>query len=108
MKRLVPASATLPSRENFAVFLEYAIYELQFPSPYLLHAPTLLVEHRSLGPTGVSVTSSTVLYDEPFELELRAFHSALATGALVVTPPEEAREDIRLLLEAHAVATMRC
>jgi predicted dehydrogenase len=51
---------------------------LEFPSPYLRHAPTrLLVESGAIGSQGSSVTDEIVSYEEAFERELIEFHDAV-------------------------------
>ena len=85
------------------------VLELTFPSPYLRHEPTRLVEYRSDGATGLRETTLHVSYEEAFREELRAFAEACAGRAPVVTPVEAGRADVALLLDAygHAIARAR-
>ena len=64
------------------------VLELTFPSPYLRHQPTRLVEHRSDGAIGLRSTVHHVSYEEAFREELRSFAEACAGRAPVVTPVE--------------------
>ncbi len=83
------------------------VLELTFPSPYLLHLPTRLVEIRSDGALGRRTTDHHVSYEEAFREELRAFSEACAGRARVVTPAEAGRADIALLLDAYRHALAR-
>ena len=82
------------------------VLELTFPSPYLRHQPTRLVEHRSDGAIGLRSTLHHVSFEEAFRQELRAFADACAGTRPVVTPVEAGRADVALLIDAyrHAVA----
>jgi predicted dehydrogenase len=83
------------------------VLELTFPSPYLRHQPTRLVEHRSDGAIGLRSTEHHVSYEEAFREELRAFAEACAGRAPVVTPVEAGRADVALLLDAYGHALTR-
>ncbi len=79
-------------REEVRVITEQATVELEFPSPYLLHAPTRLrvAEAHGLGRRDTNHRA----YAEAFEEELLAFHALVTDG----TPPKagvlEGRADI--------------
>jgi predicted dehydrogenase len=92
--------------ERMTVHCSDRVLELTFPSPYLRHQPTRLVEHRSDGAIGLRSIEHHVSYEEAFREELRAFAEACAGRAPVVTPVEAGRADVALLLDAyrHAVA----
>ena len=90
--------------ERVTVFCRDRILELTFPSPYLRHHPTRLVEKRSGPGTGLRTTEYRVSYEESFRTELRAFHASVTTGAPVRASAETAREDLRALLAAMRVA----
>ena len=92
--------------ERLTVHCSDRVLELTFPSPYLLHQPTRLVERRSDGASGLRTSEHRVSYEEAFRDELRAFADACAGRAPVVTPVEAGRADVALLLSAygHAVA----
>ncbi len=82
--------------EKVTLFFDDRIYELRFPSPYLNHQPTELIEKRSEG-----LHLQTVLhrpsYREAFVEELRAWHTAIVDKARVVNTVEHARTDMALL-----------
>jgi predicted dehydrogenase len=102
-------------RERVTVYCRDSIWELTFPSPYLRHLPTRLVERRttpdwsggaSPGTTaiGLTTTDHRVSYEEAFRTELRAFHASITQGAPVRAGAEAAREDLRALLSALRLA----
>jgi predicted dehydrogenase len=122
--RAVSLSATLPAggrahlvhhnlpgvndyRERVTVHCRDRVLELTFPSPYLRHEPTRLVEYRSDGQIGLRTTVHHVSYEEAFREELRAFADACAGRAPVVTPVEAGRADVALLLDAYGHAVDR-
>jgi predicted dehydrogenase len=92
--------------ERVTVFCRDRILELTFPSPYLRHHPTELVEKRGAAgdATALRTTRHRVSYEESFRNELRAFHASVTTGAPVRASAEAAREDLRALLTAVRVA----
>ncbi len=82
--------------ERVTFTFEDAIFELVFPSPYLNHQPTQLIERRSNG-HHYAETHHRPSYAEGFVEELKAFHaSATKTGAALNTV-EDAGADMRLL-----------
>jgi len=83
------------------------VLELTFPSPYLRHQPTRLVEHRSDGGIGLRSTVHHVSHEEAFREELRAFADACTGRGPVVTPVEAGRADVALLLDAYRLAVAR-
>jgi predicted dehydrogenase len=93
--------------ERLTVHCTDRVLELVFPSPYLRHLPTRLVEHRSVGGTGLESTSHHVSYEEAFRNELRAFADACDGLAPVVTPVEAGRADVALLIDAFQRAAAR-
>ena len=93
--------------ERLTLHCSDRVLELTFPSPYLRHQPTRLVEHRSDGAIGLRSTSHHVSYEEAFREELRAFADACAGRAPVVTPVEAGRADVALLLDAYRHALAR-
>lgn len=94
-------------RERLTVHCSDRVLELIFPSPYLRHLPTRLVEHRSVGGTGLESISHHVSYEEAFRNELRAFADACQGRAAVVTPVEAGRADVALLIDAFQRAAVR-
>ena len=95
-------------RERVTVYCRDRILELTFPSPYLRHFPTRLVERRTDGRvTALSETETRVSYEEAFRNELRAFHASVTTGAPVRSSVERARDDIAALIDAFRLAARR-
>ncbi len=87
--------------ERISLVFEDAVYELRFPSPYLNHHPTALIERRSDG-HHLRETHHRPSYAEPFVEELKAWHAAIVSGGAVVNTVEQAETDIRLLADfAH-------
>lgn len=82
--------------ERISLVYEDAVYELAFPSPYLNHHPTRLVERRSDG-QHLEEIHHRPSYAEPFVEELKSWHGAITTGTPVVNSVEQARTDIELL-----------
>jgi predicted dehydrogenase len=93
--------------ERLTMHCSDRVLELTFPSPYLLHQPTRLVERRSDGASGLRTIVHRVSYEEAFREELRAFAGACAGRAPVVTPVEAGRADVALLLSAYRRAVVR-
>jgi predicted dehydrogenase len=95
-------------RERVTVYGRDTILELTFPSPYLHHFPTRLVERRSdKSATGLGTLDVRVSYEEAFRNELRAFHDSITTGAPVRSTVEAARADLVALIDAFRLATSR-
>ena len=95
-------------RERVTAYCRDRILELTFPSPYLRHQPTRLVERRSDGTvTGLETIEYHVSYEEAFRNELRAFHASITTGAPVRATVEAARDDLAALLGAFRLAANR-
>jgi predicted dehydrogenase len=93
--------------ERLTVHCRDRVLELTFPSPYLRHLPTRLVEHRSEGPTGLQSTTHHTSYEEAFRNELRAFSDACLGRGPVITPVEAGRADVALLIDAYHRASSR-
>jgi predicted dehydrogenase len=92
-------------RERVTAYCRDRILELTFPSPYLRHFPTRLVERRSDGTlAGLETKEFRVSYEEAFRNELRAFHASITTGAPVLASVEAARADIGALIDAFRLA----
>jgi predicted dehydrogenase len=92
-------------RERVTAFCRDRILELTFPSPYLQHHPTRLVERRTDGGVpSLLETSIRVSYEEAFRNELRAFHDSITTGAPVRSSVEAARDDLVALIDAFRLA----
>jgi predicted dehydrogenase len=79
-------------REEVRVVYEAATLELEFPSPYLLHAPTRLRITELEGDARRDRRYTSV--GEAFEEELLAFHSLVTTGRQPLAGLHEGRADI--------------
>ncbi len=97
----IPGLAHYSERLTFA--FEDAVFELSFPSPYLNHFPTQLVERRSSG-LAYSQTLHRPSYAEAFLEEMRAFHAAVADDGPRLNTVEDAGADMRLLAELGRLA----
>jgi predicted dehydrogenase len=92
-------------RERITAYCRDRILELTFPSPYLRHVPTRLVERRPDGSAvGLRTIEYRVSYEEAFRDELRAFHASITTGAPVRSSVEAARADLVALIDAFRLA----
>jgi myo-inositol 2-dehydrogenase/D-chiro-inositol 1-dehydrogenase len=89
-------------RELVRVVYETVTVELEFPSPYLLHRPTVL-RVTSSGDGGRRDEVWTSI-DEAFETELLAFHAMLVEGRPPIAGAAEGRADIATC--QRAVATL--
>jgi predicted dehydrogenase len=85
--------------ERITIYCTDRIVELTFPSPYLRHLPTKLTVRRG-GDAGLATCDYRVSFEEAFREQLRAFHAAATGQAPVVTPIEQARRDVELLISA--------
>ncbi len=79
-------------REEVRVVYEQATIELAFPSPYLLHRPTILRITTSDG--GGRRDDVWTSIDEAFETELLAFHSLVVDGDRPLAGLADGRADI--------------
>ncbi len=82
--------------EKVTLFFDGRIFELRFPSPYLNHHPTELIEKRS-DEHHLETVLHRPSYREAFVEELRAWHASIADGAPVTNSVEDARADMALL-----------
>ena len=79
-------------RELVRVVYEAVTVELEFPSPYLLHRPTIL---RVTSPVGDGRNDEVwTSIDEAFEAELTAFHGMVVDGRPPAAGAAEGRADI--------------
>lgn len=90
--------------ERVTIYCSDRIIELTFPSPYLRHLPTRLTLRRSGGGHALETEEYRVSYEEAFREQLRAFHAAACGEAPVLTPIEQARRDVALLISAFRKA----
>jgi predicted dehydrogenase len=82
--------------ERVTLYFDDRIFELTFPSPYLNHQPTTLIEKRSEGHHAEMVFHRPS-YKEAFVEELKGWWSAIVEGAPVVNTVEHARRDMALI-----------
>jgi predicted dehydrogenase len=95
-------------RERITAYCRDRILELTFPSPYLRHHPTRLVERRSDGTVaGLETIDYRVSYEEAFRNEMRAFHAAITAGVPIRASVEAARDDLAALLDGFRLAAAR-
>jgi predicted dehydrogenase len=92
--------------ERIRLVYEDAVYELEFPSPYLNHHPTRLTEWRSEG-HHLREINHRPSYAEPFVEELKAWHAAITAGGEVRNTVEQATTDIGLLAQFARLALPR-
>jgi predicted dehydrogenase len=89
--------------ERVSLFFDDRIFELQFPSPYLNHQPTRLIEKVSEGHHAQAILHRAS-YLEPFVEELKAWWRAIVEGTPVENSLEEAKRDVALLAAMGRVA----
>jgi hypothetical protein len=97
----IPKLAHYSERVSFV--FEDAVFELNFPSPYLNHQPTILRELRSTG-LALRETVHRPSYAEAFVEEMKSFHSAVTDNTDVVNTVEQAGADITLLAQFGRLA----
>ncbi len=83
-------------RERITLYFDDAILELQFPSPYLNHQPTLLTIRTGDGHT-LNTREINTSFQEAFIEELKGFWAAIVEGKPVRNTAEHARRDMILL-----------
>jgi predicted dehydrogenase len=91
----------LPGFTNYK--MEFACYgpdkrvTLNFPSPFLRSAPTLLeVEGGDNGTARSWRTEEITSYDSAFKAELQAFHACVVDGRAPITDADDAMHDIAI------------
>ncbi|MCF1707188.1 Gfo/Idh/MocA family oxidoreductase [Tabrizicola sp. J26] len=82
--------------ERITLTFEGSALELEFPSPWLNHAPTRLTERRGHGLT-LQSTDIRTGYEEAFVEELMGFHRAICGQEAVRNTAEAAARDMDLL-----------
>jgi predicted dehydrogenase len=88
-------------REHLVLYGARDLRELEFPAPYLAHAPTAY--RRSAEENGGNVTRTFRSWREAYRRQLEHFHGCIVDGAPCRTPPEQARADIALLTAMHGL-----
>jgi len=84
--------------ESLTVYSGDRVVSIQFPSPFLKNAPTVVEEWRMEGGAYQEVRTEAS-YLEAFKEELIHFHTCIVEGKTPDTPLEEGREDIATLIE---------
>lgn len=80
---------------GFEVLTDRERYRLNYDTPYIRNLPTRLEITRSSDTqTGTEIIGP--IYEDPFRLELDAFHAAVTTGAPVRTTLSDAAADLAL------------
>lgn len=92
--------------ERISLVFDDASYELRFPSPYLNHHLTTLIERRA-DRYHLHEISHRPSYAEPFVEELKSFHSAVTKGTPVVNTVEQAITDMTLFATFARLAAKR-
>jgi predicted dehydrogenase len=83
-------------RERITLYFDDASLELEFPSPYLNHQPTLLTVRSGNGHQ-LNNREIRMGYEEAFIEELKGFWGAIVAGGPVRNTAEHARRDMTLL-----------
>ena len=89
-------------REQLEVFTLRGVQRLSFPAPYLAMAPTTYELSAAHGRANERVVLRE--WSASYRRQLVGFHACVTAGAPCRTPPEQARRDVRLLIEMHAAA----
>lgn len=92
--------------ERITLTFEGSALELEFPSPWLNHAPTRLTERRARN-GALETRHVRAGYAEAFVEELKGFHAAVTAGAPVRNTAEAAARDMRLLADLTALHAAR-
>lgn len=93
-------------RETVRIVHGAGSLEIAFPSPYLLHAPTVLTRYDLAGDAEAKTEFRSIA--ESFELELEAFADMVRTGAEPLTAVEGSRQDVvtsQAIISAYAKRT---
>ena len=75
----------------------------EYPTPYVRNLPMRLEVQEST-PTGNQLTVHGPFHQDPFDVELRAFHAACTDGTVNRTPPEDSAADLDLFAAIIAAA----
>lgn len=100
--RCLFSSVFMPSirmfNETFTAYTDAEAVAIQFPSPFLAHAPTT-VKRYGMAQEQYCETEITASYAEAFRNELIHFHHAVVTGTQSRTPLEQGAEDAQIMIE---------
>ncbi len=84
--------------ESLSVYSDERVVNINFPSPFLKNAPTIVEEWR-MEDGAYQEVRTEASYLEAFKQELKHFHACIVDGKTPDTPLEEGREDIAMLIE---------
>lgn len=84
--------------ESMTVYAPDKVVSIQFPSPFLKNAATI-VEEWEMDGDRYRESRTTASYEEAFKLELVHFHECIVRGKTPVTPAAEGRAQIALLID---------
>ena len=100
--RCVFETATIPGLtkfdESLKVYSAERVVDIQFPSPFLKNAPTI-VEEWCMDGDAYQERRSLASYEEAFKQELIHFHECIVQGRTPETTLAEARDDIAVLIQ---------
>lgn len=83
---------------GFEINTRWSRIAFEYPTPYIRNLPMTLEVQQSSDDDN-TVTRLGPFHLDPFEVELRAFHEAIANGGENRTPPAESMADLRLFAE---------
>ena len=84
--------------ETMTVYAPDSIVSIVFPSPFLKNAATVVEEWQMDG-EHYRESRTTASYEEAFKLELIHFHDCIVNGKTPLTPAQEGRAQIALLID---------
>ena len=90
-------------RERITLYFDDAVFELNFPSPYLNHFPTKLTVASTEGNTWRH-TEYRGSYEEAFIRELMGFWKSVTSSEPARNTVEDAERDLRLVAELADMA----
>ena len=80
---------------NFEINTRWNRLAFEYPTPYIRNLPMTLEIQNSTDDNN-TVTRLGPFHQDPFDVELRAFHDAIAIGGQNRTPPGESAPDLAL------------
>ncbi|OQP86578.1 hypothetical protein BTR14_08970 [Rhizobium rhizosphaerae] len=91
---------------GFEINTRWKRLAFEYPTPYIRNLPMTL-DIQTSTETGNSITRIGPFHQDPFDVELRAFHAAVTQGGKNRTPPSESADDLALfkaIIEAARAA----
>lgn len=80
---------------GFEINTRWKRIAFEYPTPYIRNLPMTL-DIQTSTESGNSLTRLGPFHQDPFDVELRAFHAAVTAGGENRTPPAESAEDLAL------------